>query len=388
MSQPTWPLGSHHENLLRELARLIALDGAWRLVRGPVVAATTSDYPDAWDESRDALARVVARTLWHAHVDAEIVLEDARGPAVQGRDYLRRTTVELVHADETRIELLASSLGNDDVAGIVAHEIGRAYVARLAGDHPYRKTDAELPDARIGSIATVALGLGVVAANAAHHDRSAGDTIGRTAYHQHEIAHTGGLDWQDLTFLLAVQATVRDDVLPALDSLRPSQAEDVAAWREVLDDHEAELVALLAIGDVDAETPPARPDEPREVAIHATFDEADLGRANLGKRVFRYSERRTGAFGILGLVAGIVPAVGLAVLLGPAPLNVIPVGIGLLAGGIYGRRQRLHRCATCRSFVTATATECRHCGGTIAGDIKHPNERLDREEELENSEQP
>jgi hypothetical protein len=179
---------------------------------------------------------------------------------------------------------------------------------------------------------------------------------------------------------------VRDDVLPALDSLRPSQAEDVAAWREVLDDHEAELVALLAIGDVDAETPPARPAEPREAAIRATLDEADLGRTNLGKRVFRFSERRTGTFGILGLVAGIVPAVGLAAILGPAAINAIPVALGLFAGGIYGRRRRLYRCATCRSFVTATATECRHCGGTIAGDIKHPNERLDREEELEDAE--
>jgi hypothetical protein len=85
---------------------------------------------------------------------------------------VRRTQLELLRADEGRVELVVSSIGNDDVAGIVAHEIGRAYIARLAsGGHPFRTMEDGLPGAADGSLATIALGLGVVAANAAHHVR-------------------------------------------------------------------------------------------------------------------------------------------------------------------------------------------------------------------------
>ena len=382
---PTWPLDVHHETLVRDLARVLALGGAWRFLRGPVVAASTRDYPEAWDEKRATLARVVGRTLWHAHLDVDAVLEDAREPADRARRHLRETKLELANATETGIELTVTSIGNDDVAGIVAHEIGRAYVARLAGaDHPFRTTQTGLPDAATGSVATVALGLGVVALNAAHYDRSAGETRGNMAYHEHQIASAGGLPWQDLAFLVAVQATVRDDVLSALDTLRPSQAAEVAAWCEVLDDHEDELLELLAPGDVTAESAPPRAAAPREVAVHATFDEADLGKGNLGRPVFRYyAGTQAVAHGFLGLVGGMALGVAGALIVGPGTVWLAPMGAGVLAGAVRGRRKRLYRCATCRSFITKAATQCGSCGGHIAGEIKHPNDRLAAEEELE-----
>ncbi len=382
MSSAAWPLSSHHEHLVRELARVVALGGTWRLVNGPVVAARVEDYPEPWDESREALAKLIARTEWHAHLDIELVLEDARSPAPRRHAYLRETKLELVHADATKLELSMTSIGNDDVAGIVAHELGRGYVAQLPGDHPYRTSEDSLPDAATGSIATVAIGLGVVAANAAPHDRSAGERIGNTSYHQHHIDHAGGLDWQDLVFLLAVQASVRDDVLPALDTLRPSQAAELAAWLDVLDDHEAELVELLGLGDV-LEAAPPRPVEPRAVEVRAAFSESDLVRSNLGRPVFRYSEGRGAAFGILGLLAGLLIGTAGIDILGRDVLVAIPMGLGAIAGYLFGRTRRLHRCATCRSYLTLTATECRICGGTIRGEIDHPDQRLEREEQLE-----
>jgi hypothetical protein len=371
--------------LLRELARLLALGGAWRFLRGPIVAASQRDYPDAWNETRPALAKVIGRTLWHAHLDAEAILEDARAPGAPDRSYLRHTKLELLRADDARIELIFTAIGNDDVAGVVAHEIGRAYVTRLAlAGHPFRAASDGLADAASGSLATIALGLGVVAANAAHHDRSAGETIGRTSYHAHEIAHAGGADWQDLTFLLAVQATVRDDVLTALDTLRPSQAEDVASWREVLDDHERELVDLLALDDVDREARPTRAATPREVTLRATFEESDLARANLGRAVFRYPAGSQLALGgILGLFAGVGAGGAVSVVLGPGMYALGLVGVGTIAGAWRGRRKRLYRCATCRSFITVTAIHCERCGGRIMGDIDHPDDRLAAEEELE-----
>lgn len=382
---PRWPLSPHHEALLRELARLIRIGGAWRFARGPVVSATTKDYPEPWDETRAQLGRVIARTLWHAHVDAEVVLEDIRVPAERGRQYLRQTKLELVRADKGHIEIAVSSIGNDYVAGIVAHELGRACVALLADDDaPFRSTEQGIPDSATGSIATIVFGLGVIATNAAHFDRSAGETIGQVAVHEHQIASAGGLEWHDLTFLLAVQATVREDVLPALDTLRQSQAESVTAWREVLDDHEDELVTWLALGDIDAEAPATRPAAPRDFEIRAQFEEQDLGRANLGQRVFRYYDgTQMALYGVAGFFLGMVPAGLVTAVIGPSIFNVIPIGITMVLGLDHGRRKRLYRCATCRSFVTPIDTKCRICGGTIAGDIKHPNDRLDAEEKLE-----
>jgi hypothetical protein len=81
-----------------------------------------------------------------------------------------------------------------------------------------------------------------------------------------------------------------------------------------------------------------------------------------------------------------VPAFIAAGIFGPGVLNAIPVGATALFGAGYGRRRRLYRCATCRSFVTPRSKKCDGCGGTIAGDIKHPDDRLDAEEALEREE--
>jgi len=383
MSLAAWPLSTHHEGLVRELARVLALGGAWRFAHGPVVAANVRDYPEPWDQTRVALAKVIARSLWHAHLDVPVTLDDGRTPSGRNHRYLRQTKLHLVRADDAGVELTVTSIGNDDVAGIVAHEIGRAYVACMSrGDHPWRSGESSLPDAATGSLATIAIGLGVVAANAAHHDRSAGETIGRSAYHEHHIAQAGGLPWHDLTFLLAVQATVRDDVLSALDTLRPSQSQDVDAWREVLDEHEDELVQMLALDDVD--TAPERPRVPREVAIRASFEESDLTRANLGQPVFRYyAGTQLALYGVIGMVGGTVLGVAGLSLFGPSLFMLIPIGVTTLLGIDHGRRKRLYRCATCRGFVTPSSTRCNACGGTIAGDIKDPDDRLDAEEALE-----
>ena len=379
--EPGWPLSTHHDELVRELARFIALGGAWRFARGPVIAARAESFPEPWRESRDALAQVVGRVAWYAHLDIAIVLDDLRQPRAQRRDLLRDTNLALVRAEQDRIELALSAIGNDDVAGIASHVIGRAFATLGASEaHPFRRSDDGLATPALGSLATVYLGLGVLAANAALHDRSAAQTVGNRGIHAHQIAQAGGVPWQDLAFLLAVQATVRDDVLAALDTLRESQAQLVAAWREVLDDHEAELAAMLALGDVDAEAPPARAPEPRAATVRAEHAERDLGRANLGRRVFRMpGGSKAGQYGVVGLVA--------------APLAVAVLGVSTLGVGVamapafiaafVGLRRKVFRCASCNALLARDATECRACGGTVAGDVRSAIDRLDAEDALD-----
>ena len=381
-----WPLGPRQHQLVTELASLVERGGAWRLLHAPVVAPTPDDYPDPWHEDRAGVAAVVARTLWHAHLELEPVIEDVRAPDARSTKRLRSTSVRLTGVTDTRAVFEVSSIGNDDVAGEISHQVGRAFVAWLGRTGaPFRTSDDDgLPALAFGSLATIYLGLGVVAANSAHYDRSAGDVRGSLSRHEHGIAHAGDLEWQELAFLLAVQATVRDDVLTALDALRPSQAEEVAAWRALLDDHEAELVELLGIAD-DGE-PVTRGAAPRAPTTTGAIDERDLHKQNYGQRVFRVRGTRGSVGGAVGLASGAV--VGTAVAVGVGAIAILPIAITVacIGGVLYGRRKHYFRCASCQAFVNETDAECHMCGGRIHSTIANASDRLDREEELERSE--
>jgi hypothetical protein len=390
-----WPLAVAQRQLLSELATLIARGGAWRFLRGPVVAANKTDYPDPWDQTRAGVARVLARTLWHAHAAFDAVLEDARAPGTQQDGLLRNTLLQLAHIDGHWARFALHHIGNDDVAGIAAHEVGRAFAGWIARDgHPFRAIPEDgLPSRETGSLATVYLGLGVIAVNAAYHSRAGGSVTGSVAYHAHAIGRAGGLDVDDLAFLLAVQAEVRDDVLPALASLRPTQTEAVAAWRAVLEDHEDELEQLLGLDDASRLAPaPDRPPAPRPVAIEAGFDETVLTKHNHGRRVFRVAETRLRGHAVVGALLGLIGGVAVLGGLGPVgpgvtlAVGLAPVVMGFAFGCAVGGTRTLYRCATCESFLDAAAADCPACGGTIAGDIANRNQRLDAEEALEAAE--
>jgi len=377
-----WPLDAHHEQLVRELASVVARGGGWRLARGPVVSGSRDDYPDAYDATAAAIAKVVARTLWHAHLDIATTIDDVRRPESRGRQRLRRTELELAEVTDRGAQLTLSSIGNDDVGGLVSHEVGRLFVAHLSRTgHPFRTRDDGLPDPELGSIATVCLGLGVIAANAAHYDRSAGEMVGRTSYHEHEIVQIGGLAWEDLSFLLAVQQTVRDDVL-GLESLRPSQRERVLAWIDALDDHEEELVAMLGLGDLDGEEPPRRGAEPAPVAVTSAYSETDLMKANTGLQTLRRREGRGSAyavmFALLGAILGIPGSIGIAWWFFVASSLVMGLG-----GYLFGRKRHYLRCGGCWAYIKPADSQCKVCGGTLVDQLVLSQAELDAEAELE-----
>jgi hypothetical protein len=110
-----WPLGPDQQQLLGELAALVARSGAWRFLHAPVVAADAEHYPDQWEETRAGVARIVGRTLWHAYVGINAVIE-VRQPAKRDLDLLRATHFELAHVDVSSAVFEFSAIGNDDVA--------------------------------------------------------------------------------------------------------------------------------------------------------------------------------------------------------------------------------------------------------------------------------
>lgn len=384
-----WPLGAQQHELLAELATLIARGGAWRFLHTPVVAADTSHYPEPWEPSRAGVGRVVARTLWHAHLGLDATVDDVRRPTRRAAGRLYATHFELAHVDASSAVFMLHLLGNDDIAGQVAHEVGRAFVGSMGcAGHPFRVSADGLPTPAIGSIAAVYLGLGVLAANAAFYSQA----VGRYGFHQHRVVRAGGLEVDDLAFLLAVQATVRDDVLTALDTLHPTQRELVDAWRAVIDDHEVELLRMLGIAELGHQDAVARPDVPLPVIVSGQLDEGALHKENHGRRVFRYAQRLAAARAGLGMLCGMGVAAVIIVYSrasSAADVALLLLSAGFLGGVVgwfRGRRARQFKCASCRSLLEETDRECANCGGTVAGEIANPSDRLAREEELEEAE--
>ncbi|HET9625340.1 MAG TPA: hypothetical protein VFP84_28425 [Kofleriaceae bacterium] len=377
------PLGAHERALLAELATLIAGGGAWRFLFAPVVAADARSYPGAWDESRAAIARVIGRTLWHAHLPVEAEVHDVRKPAMRSFKLLRETKVALTRVDRRSVALEISALGNDDVAGIVSHEVGRAFVGWLRHDDgaPFRAAShRELPSPGSGAIAAVYLGLGVIAANAAYFDRSAGDQRDRAA-HAERARRRDGIDVADVAFLLAVQATVRGAVPPAFSTLRPTPGDYVARWRRDLGPRAAELRRLLGLDAPGALHPPPRPAAPPPITVHGAIAEHDLYKHNLGQPVFRYTEDNNATATVFGTVAGAVMGAA-AVAVAPVHGFATVVGVVAMAAGAgLGVWKRRLLCASCGGAVSKSDTACERCGGRIVGDLARLEDREAKEAE-------
>jgi hypothetical protein len=105
--------------------------------------------------------------------------------------------------------------------------------------------------------------------------------------------------------------------------------------------------------------------------------------------VFRVPETRVRGHapvgGLLGLVGGIAATLAFPWITTGLSLAITfaALATGFAAGRTIGGVRRLYRCATCESFLDATAAVCPGCGGTVAGEIARRGDRLDVEDRLE-----
>ena len=113
--------------------------------------------------------------LWLCYVDLDVAIDEppGRGRAV-GPRCCGSSAIAWAETADGVARFEVGEIGNDDVAGLMSHEVGRAFAAWLADAAPYREAAAEPPSTRDGSIAAVYLGLGVLAANSATYNRTAG----------------------------------------------------------------------------------------------------------------------------------------------------------------------------------------------------------------------
>jgi hypothetical protein len=388
MAEPAVPDAPAREHLLDALAELVADGGAGRLLAEPVAPGVAA-FPDPWAPTPAGVALLLRRLAWYAGLEREIVVDDVRegAPPTERKP---ATQVELVELRTPRAGGAAAPsavftvgfIGADAIAGTLAHEIGVAHAVACRREHddPYRTPEHAVtqvdPDRDLerGSIATIYLGLGVLAANAGFQQYSRG---GRNAYApaEYDVLRAGYVPMSELAFLLAVQAAVRGETAPPR-GLDPPQRDEVGAWLAVLRGRGAELRARLGVAaeargaargpvkpfaDTVLEAPPAPP-----------------------TAAFRWRTNRGG----VGLIAGTVLGVSAAALVasrGMVPLLVIG---GATAGHVVGRRVPVPRCSACATVLPPDVTNCPKCGAALRGEIASLQERLEAEERLEDQPPP
>jgi hypothetical protein len=379
---PSTPDPSRREQLLGVMADLVARGGAGPLLLPPVRPGSAA-FPEPWKPTCAGVQALLRRLAWHAGGLGQrtIAITDERlGAPPTERKPQTRVEITEVRAKELAFTLVF--VGEDDVVGTLAHEIGVAYAALHRPDEadPYRTSEQPVitidgdRDLERGSIAAVYLGLGVIAANAAYQQYSS--RVGIDAYQPtiHEVHRAGYVNMSDLAFLLAVQAVVRGEEAPPA-GLGGPQRDEVTPWIEALAGSASELRARLGIPAT------AEPGAREAPVCFADLDLRDEEAAPVAKRNgFRWETSRRG----VGIIAGLASGVGLAFAVAPTEPMFYAITLGGVAAGHFlGGRVRVIRCSACVTPIGAGAQTCRKCGAVMRGDIARLADRLEAEERLE-----
>ena len=381
MAEPTKPDRETRERLLGVLAELIAKGGAERFLMPPVKPGAAM-FPEPWAPTTAGVQLLLRRLLKHAGIERGVEVDDDRMAKAPPTERKPATRLELVEVSKDKARFTLHLIGSDDIGGTLAHEVGVLHATMHRSDKadPYRTAEPPViavdPDRDLerGSIATVYLGLGVLAANAAYQQySSAGRFNGGYVPLEYDVLRAGSLPMSALAYLLAVQAVVRDDELEPPPGLAPPQRDEVAEWIKALDGQQHALLDRLGIDYVSTEVV----EQPR--VVEPLGDELPPFEEPPPKATaFRWHTHRGG----VGFVAGTVMGMGLAFVVSRGMLPFTALG-GATAGHLIGRRVRAPRCSACATIVRDGATTCWRCGALLRGDIASLSERLEAEERLE-----
>ena len=378
---PRVPDAERCERLLTVMSDLVARGGAAALLAAPVKPGGAA-FPEPWKPTSGGVAALLRRLAWHAGGLGErtVTITDERLGAAPPTEHKAQTRVELTEIRPRELAFTLVYIGEDDIVGTLAHEIGVAYAALHRPDDadPYRTSEQPViaidgdRDLERGSIATVYLGLGVMAANAAFQQYSTRAGVDAYAPHVYEVHRAGYVKMSDLAYLIAVQAIVRGE-RTAPSGLGPPQRDEVVAWMDALRDQRAELCERLGIASAERGT--ARAPVVRFADVELRDDEPPATRRN----AFRWQTNRGG----VGMIAGMV--FGSCVALADPGIVLWSTLAGGAAGHVVGRRVRTVRCSACATVIAHDASSCRKCSAAMRGDIKRLAERLEAEERLEAS---
>ncbi|HLL23808.1 MAG TPA: hypothetical protein VK427_16835, partial [Kofleriaceae bacterium] len=214
MSEPSVPGAQRRDRLLAMLSDLVARGGAAPLIMPPVAPGAAA-FPEPWKPTKGGVQALLRRLAWHAGGLGErsVTIVDQRIGAPP-TEHKPRSRCELAEVRAKELVFVLGYIGEDDIVGTLAHEISVAYAALHRPDEkdPYRSSEQQViaidPDRDLerGSLATVYVGLGVLAANAAFQQYTSRLAVDAYQPHVYEVHRAGYLDLSELAFALAVQA--------------------------------------------------------------------------------------------------------------------------------------------------------------------------------------
>jgi hypothetical protein len=367
--------------LIQDLRHLIGAGGFEPFVAAPLLEPRAAHFPDHWRADALGVERLARRLLEYAglgKLDVAVTLQ----PDDRAMGWFSGIEDGRCHVGADP-RMLATP---DWLAGVMAHETAHAY--RHA--HGLAIADKAIEEP-LTDLTTIYLGFGVLTANASYRYR-AGGGLNWTRW-----SHQGGgyLSPEAMSFLLAVQVVVRGissaERRRLAGHLEANQAGSFNAACAALD--RDTLIDRLGL--------PPRERWPQVIAPSPQpFDTRndpplpDLGAQAAAARqvrlqdfpIFRVRHRATVRWAAFGMPIGIVAAI----VVGRLTMDWSAVYLLLaapLAGALLGRRRTHDRCSEpeCTWVIPDDATTCPGCGGSVAGRIKHPNQRLAAREDLEGS---
>jgi F0F1-type ATP synthase assembly protein I len=391
------PSQEEQDALLDALGAVVAVRGSEPLLRAPV-EPSPEFFPDVWKPNLQGAEVVLRRLMFYAglgDLDCRIDSGDGRtrsfvdaargshrtsgaaawfwgigdGAAWFGVD--RKTLKDAEH--------LVAAMGHE-----VAHAYRRRYQVEGEPETEELRTD----------VTTIFLGFGILNTNASARTRTQGEVRGQRAYHQTSHTWLGYLAPESMAFLLAAQAVARKggwrERRRIAGLLEPNQAASFAAAHRRLCRDEATVLRRLGI-PADRRPLPAR--MPTEVmrelpqpSASSAGERASRTNRNMGVRVFRVPrEVAASARFMKGMLLGVVAGAVLRSVfqVGYWALVVLPL-VGCAIGAVVARARREYECSVpeCATPLRGDAALCPGCGGTIVGNLRNRDQRLEALERI------
>ena len=390
------------EWIIDELARLGRQTGWDPLVCAPLLLPEPRYFPDRWTPDADGVWRLARRLQIYAGLERlgasievfEQLQELAPAGVLHQGAVHHQGAAALFAGIRDGVCLFGIELGRlEDGPGVtaaMAHEVAHAFRAH----HGIALADPEQLDVeeRLTDLTTIYLGSGVLTTNATARHRS--ETADGSLFgHRWSFSSLGYISPEAMSFALAVVAVARGlgrlerrAIVDALETNQAASFKHAVSW---LEREQPNLRSRLGVPEdpndwpepwsLDELTAPL--DEP------ATADDRDeeepeeeVGPWNAGFPVFRL---RPGYQKGDNLLAGLV---GFAVGLALGWIDPFLGGVAALGGG-WGSRELIRlfgsdHCSDreCAVQLPKTASICPNCGGSIVGEIRRMDERLDAEE--------
>src|SRR5262245_2414956 len=121
--EPAKPDRETREHLLATLADFITRGGSERFLLPPIAPGADA-FPEPWAPTRAGASWLLRRLAWHAGIEREIDVDASQLGGAPPTERKPATRVELVEVDAVKATFALGFIGNDDIVGTFAHEIG------------------------------------------------------------------------------------------------------------------------------------------------------------------------------------------------------------------------------------------------------------------------